>query len=355
VKPVIPLMLAASIAAAPPTAGHRPVDVYCSTGDHLWVAEREPVDSPAAIEAMMEWMSATYGARRICWRGGGSEIWDRHYKVGADRPVQYDWAVNWKRELFREGNISAAAVRAAHAREMEIYLYTGLFEHGVQPDVGIIAPYLIEDRLRIRHPEWCMLDRWGERRCPGPLSLAYPQVRARLVERMVESVRRFGWDGVTFYTYVENVGLRYPDEFGFNEPVIALFQQRYPDTDPRGDLTTQQREHWRRCRGTFVTRYLRELHEALAAESADLTLILDSATRTAHSRGGESPRPAPARSTSTGRAGSRRASLTASGCNLAGWTTSAPPSTGSSKQWLDARSMSSSARPLPGTRGGSPT
>ncbi len=273
-------MLTALLAAgmlgplAPP--GERAIDVYCSTGDHLWVAEREPVDSPAAVEAMMAWMAETYGTRRMYWRAGGAEIWDRYYQVGEDRPLQYDWAINWERRLFREQRLNQAAVAAARRHGMEIYLYTGLFEHGVQPDVGIIAPYLFEDTLRIEHPEWCMLDRWGERRCPGPLSLAYPEVREQVIGRFVEAMRRFGYDGITFYTYVENVGLRYPDEFGFNRPVIDLFHERYPEVDPRStELTDEQREHWRRCRGQFVTQLLRELHAALAADGRRVMMILD--------------------------------------------------------------------------------
>ncbi|MBD3293690.1 MAG: hypothetical protein GF393_12255 [Armatimonadia bacterium] len=273
---MMPWIIATGIAFGAQGAAEWPVDVYCSTGDHLWVAEREPVDSPASIEAMVEWMSATYDVRRLYWRGGGSEIWDRHYQIGPDRPKQYDWAVNWKRLLFREEGINRVALRAAHNRGMEAYLYTGLFEHGVQPDVGIIAPYLIEDRLRIQHPEWCMLDRWGERRCPGPLSLAYPEVRRRLVDRFAEAVRDHGYDGVTFYTYVENVGLRYPEEFGYNQPVIDRFRERYPETDPRtAELTYEQREHFQRCRGHFVTQYLRELHQALSDEGAEIMMILD--------------------------------------------------------------------------------
>jgi len=212
------------------------------------------------------------------WRAGGTEIWDRCYQVGEDRPLQYDWAINWKRRLFRQQHLNESAVAAAKRRGMEIYLYTGLFEHGVQPDVGIIAPYLFEDTLRIERPEWCMLDRWGERRCPGPLSPAYPEVRERVIERFVEAMRRFGYDGITFYTYVENVGLRYPDEFEFNQPVINLFRERYPDVDPRtATLTEGQREHWRRCRGQFVTQFLRELHEALAADGRRVMMILDAA------------------------------------------------------------------------------
>ena len=271
-------LLAAGMLGPLAQPGEQKIDVYCSTGDHLWVAEREPVDSPAAVEAMMEWMAETYGTRRLYWRAGGTEIWDRHYQVGEDCPAQYDWAINWKRRLFREQHLNEAAVAAAKQRGMEIYLYTGLFEHGVQPDVGIIAPYLIEDSLRIEHPEWCMLDRWGERRCPGPLSLAYPEVRERVIARYVQAMRRFGYDGVTFYTYVENVGLRYPEEFEFNQPVIDLFRERYPAVHPRtADLTDEQREHWRCCRGQFVTQFLRELHAALAADGRRVMMILDAA------------------------------------------------------------------------------
>lgn len=275
---MLPIVLAAGMLGQPSGAAQWPIHVYCSTGDHLWVAAREPVDSPAAVTAMVEWMAETYGVRRLYWRGGGEEIWSRYYRFGADTPYQYDGATNWERSLFREQRLNEATVSAAHRTGMEVYLYTGLFEHGVQPDVGIIAPYLIEDTLRIEHPEWCMLDRWGERRCPGPLSLAYPQVRAEVIRRFVEAIDRFGYDGITFYTYVENVGLRYPDEFEFNEPVIARFRERYPEVDPRAPgLTEEQRAHWRHCRGELVTQFLRELHAALAAEGKRVMIILDAA------------------------------------------------------------------------------
>ncbi len=257
------------------TPGKMPLYAFCGTGDHLWVAEREPVDSPATVDALFEWLAKTYGVKRMYWRGAQSYLWDKEYKMGKASVRTYDW-IEWKRHVYNDLHANEAAVAAARRNGMEIFMYTGLFEHGVQPDVGVIAPYLFEDRFRIEHPEWCMLDRWGERRCPGPLSFAYPEVRAALVKRYVDFVTRYEFDGINFYTYVENLGIRYLDEFGFNEPVVREFAKRFPNVDLRRDkLTDDQRKHWYRCRGVFVTQFLRELHAVLAAKGKKLSVILD--------------------------------------------------------------------------------
>lgn len=255
-----------------------PLHAFCGTGDHLWVWDKEPVDSPATIEAMFEWMSRTYGINRMYWRGAGEHIWDRSFKLGKETPLQYDWFAVWKHRLFEEASLNEAAVSAAKSRGMEIYVYSGLFDYGVQPDVGIIGPYLFEHKLRMEHPEWCMVDRWGERRCPGPVSFGYPEARRLLVQEYVDYVTKGGYDGINFYTYVENCGIRYLDEFGYEQPVADEFNKRYPNADLRRDrLTEEQKQHWYWCRGKFVTDFLRELHAALAANGKRLSVILDSA------------------------------------------------------------------------------
>ncbi len=253
----------------------RPLYVYCGTGDHLWPWDKEPVDSAATIAAMFDWMQKSYGVTRMYWRGGQQEIWAEDYQVGKVAPLSYDWTA-WCNYLIQQVGINDIAIRAARRHQMEIFLFTGLFEHGVQPDVGIVCPYPFEDRLRIRHPEWCPRDRWGQRRCPGPLSFASREVRRLLVDRYVRHVTEHGYDGVSFYTYVENVGLRYDNEFGFEPPVIADFRRLYPDSDPTRDLlSAQQRHALNRCRGKFVTQFLRELGTALHAHGKQLAMVLD--------------------------------------------------------------------------------
>ncbi len=268
------LLLSAEVARAG-VPGKLPLHAFCGTGDHLWSQEREPVDSPASIEAMVEWMTRTYGVTRLYWRGGQMGIWESEYKIGEETPLQHDWT-RWVNHVQKDEQINEAAVRAAKSRGVEIFLYTGLFEHGVQPEVGIISPYLFEDRLRREHPEWCPVDRWQERRCPGPLEFAYPEVRRALVERYLHYVVANGYAGINFYTYVENVGLRYVDEFGFNAPIVEEFAKRCPGVDLRRDtLTAEQKTIWYRCRGKFVTDFLRDLHTALAKEQKKISISLD--------------------------------------------------------------------------------
>ena len=67
-------------------------------------------------------------------------------------------------------------------------------------------------------------------------------------------------DGITFFTFAENYGLRFEDEFGFNQPVVDEYQRRYGV-----DIRTQEfdRSLWRYLRGEYVTQFLRELKTAL--------------------------------------------------------------------------------------------
>ncbi len=252
-----------------------PLQVFCGTGDHLWRRQIEPVDSPATINAMLEWMAETYSISRLYWRGGQTMMWDEHFRIGQEKLLPYDWTL-WKHHLYQDLKINEAAVSAAHKHKMEAFLYTGLFEFGVQPDIGVIGPYPFEDELRREHPQWCPVDRWGERRCPGPVSFCYPEARKLIIDRYVKNLKHYNYDGICFYTYVENCGILYEDEFGFNQPIVEEFNRKYPHVDLKRDQLTQaQKQHWYACRGMFTTRFLRELKDELSKYGKKLSVIID--------------------------------------------------------------------------------
>jgi hypothetical protein len=254
-----------------------PVHVYCGTGDNLWNHKVEPVDSPATVEAMFEWMSQTYQVKRMYWRGATDDIWFKHFRIGEYKVLQYDW-MSWLRYLNEEVDLNSAVMASAKRHGMEVFMYTGLFEYGVQPDVGIICPHLFEHKIRIEHPEWCPLDRWGHRRAPGPISFCYPEARKAIIDNLMNVMVKRDYDGINFYTYVENLGLRYEDEFGYNQPIVDEFNKRYPDVNLRKDtLTEEQKLYWYECRGKFVTKFLTELHDRLAPLGKKLSMILDAA------------------------------------------------------------------------------
>ncbi len=273
----IPPCGAAEPSEQPPNDAEKtmPLQVFCGTGDHLWGHHLEPVDSPATIGAMLEWMAATYQVSRLYWRGGQSMMWDEHFRMGSEKLTAHDWTA-WKHHLYQDVKINEATVAAAHKQGMECFMYTGLFESGVQPDIGVVGPHPFEDEIRIAHPEWCPVDRWGQRRCPGPISFCYPEARKLLIKRYMDNIERFGYDGINFYTYVENCGILYEDEFGFNQPIVDEFNKKYPDVDLRSaTLTAEHKEHWYACRGKFVTDFLRELQAELSKRGKKLSIIVD--------------------------------------------------------------------------------
>lgn len=264
------------VTASPPAGaqpGQQRLYAYTSAGDNQWVSDWPPLDSPATVEALVEWLSRTYGVKRLYWRGEQDRMWLEYYQFRPEIPLYYDFWLNWLRHLTWKVGTDDLAVAAAHRLGMQIYIFDGLFEHAAQGDAGGCGmfPYQCEDKLRIEHPEWCPVDRWGERVSPGPIEFCYPEARQALVSRYVRHVTKYGYDGISFYTYVENTGVRYLDEFGFNEPIVQEFRRRHGV-----DIRTQpfDKEAWYRLRGEYLTDFLRELHAALGAKGKKLSVTI---------------------------------------------------------------------------------
>jgi len=267
------LLIATSSAVSPAQPSTDRLYAYVSVGDNQWVSDWPPVDSPATVDALFDWLGGTYGIRRVYWRGEQDRMWLEHYLFRPENALYYDWWTGWVGHLSGEVRTDDLAVAAARRRGMQIYVFDGLFEHAAQGDVGGCGqfPYSNEDKLRIEHPEWCPVDRFGERIAPGPIEFCYPEARKALIERYVDHVTGPGYDGISFYTYVENMGMRFDGEFGYNDPIVQEFQRRYGV-----DIRTQpfDRDAWGKLRGEYVTQFLRELHEALSAAGKKLSVVL---------------------------------------------------------------------------------
>jgi HEAT repeat protein len=243
-------------------AGPQHVYAYCPT-DNQYNLDSLPVDSPATVEAIFEFLSKTFAMKRVYWRIGNSQL---GLQDEPDGPFACDF-VNWLAYLSNQVKVNDIAIAAAHRRGMQIYIVADLFDHGSQADAD---PCSGEDRLRIEHPEWCPLDRWGERRAPGPIEFCYPEARHLLISRYLRHVAQYGYDGISFWTYVERV-IRYRDEFGFNEPIMSEFKRRHGV-----DIRNQpfDKEAWYCLRGEYLTQFMRELHTALAAKGTKLSMAI---------------------------------------------------------------------------------
>ena len=253
-------------------ADGNPRTVYLSTGDNQDVLDFAPLDSPETVVAAFDALHG-YQVSRVWWRGGQDEIWGKEFLIRPENRFfarLWDW---WKDCQYRKLMLNSVAVVAAHERGMEIWLTYGLFDSGSQADAGYVGfPYAVEDRLRIDHPEWAPVNKWGTWRQGGPLEFAYPEARKALTECLVKYVVEGGYDGMALLTYAENFSQRYEDEFGYNEPVAAAFKERH-GVDIRREPF--DKDAWARLRGEFVETFLRELRSEMAKHGKKLAIVVD--------------------------------------------------------------------------------
>ena len=242
---------------------------YCSAGDVLWITNVEPIDNPEAMDAMLTWMTKTYGISRFYWRAIHELT---TFRVDGFIPESLDWH-KYLVDLKKLYDVDKTFVQLAHKHGMQAIMYLGLYEHGLSPEST--SDYFFEDYLRIKYPQYCDIDRFGERRAPGMFSLAYPEARKLLIDSYIKEMEHCGYDGVSFYTYVENTGTRFEHEFGFEQPVVDRFNEKYPDVDLRaGNLTPEQADYWYECRGHFTTQFLRELRKELQPRNKRIGMIM---------------------------------------------------------------------------------
>lgn len=267
---LVALLLTSALPAQPV------IDAYISTGDNHWLGSSLPIDSPQSIADTMDFLQQVNGVQRVYWRGLEEATWVQTMIERQENPRYYSFW-RWIRRLYRDVDPDKTAVEAAHKRGMQIWGVGTLFDWGAQADTPGFGDYPAnaESKLRLAHPEWIPVDRYGFRKQGGPIELAYPEARAALVKLHVDEVLRAGYDGMTFLTYVENYSMRFQDEFGYSQPIVAEFKKRY-----KIDITTEpftryaSKEDWYRLRGEYVTAYLRELKAELTKHKKQLGIFI---------------------------------------------------------------------------------
>ncbi len=273
-----PLLSAFIISVAHLAAAQPVIDIYVSTGDNHFLGSSLPIDSPASIEATFDLFKHVNHARRVYWRGLEAACWLATIEARPENP-RYHSFWEWLVALNATVRPDELAVRAAHARGMEIWGVGSLWDWGSPPDTPGFNdyPFCFDNKLKLAHPEWAPQDRHGARRQGGPIELAYPDARKALIDIIVKESVKAGYDGITFLTYVENYSLRFADEFGFSEPIVADFKRQYK-IDIRAEPFKRgaSREDWMRLRGSYVTAFIRELRAALAPHHIKLGMIVNS-------------------------------------------------------------------------------
>ena len=259
---------------APAEPGEK-VAVYFSNGDNEIFFNVAPIDSPGAIDEVLDVLKEAYGVQRIYWRA--PQI-DQIIYQSVTRPEASHhgpW-LTYMDHLFADLDTGDHMIRAAKKRDMQVWGVASLFDHGSQahieyPNKGM-GPFFTENRIRVEHPEWVPVDRAGIRRMSGPICFAYPGARQALVDMYVRLVEGKGYDGLSFHLYTENQGPRFDDEFGFNEPIVEEYRKRYGV-----DILTEDYDKQKLAdlRGEYLTQFFRELREALRPMNVKVSVMID--------------------------------------------------------------------------------
>jgi hypothetical protein len=251
-------------AGAAEHAKPKTLDHLLSTGDNHFGGHGLPMNSREEIRATFDLIRALYPARRIYWRGlqdcvvSGGTVPEDSPRIAA--------YFKFAKHLIDDVGINRIGVEEAHERGMEIWGWTSLYEWGINPDGTSFFGYPGDYQSAIArdNPQWLPVDKYGHRRQSGPLEFAHPEARAAVIDFVESHLAADGYDGILFHTYVENVTLRFGDEFGFSDPAVAEFKRRHGV-----DVRTQPFDvrAWRHLRGEYTTQLLEELRAALPAKT----------------------------------------------------------------------------------------
>ena len=240
-------------------------NAYISSGDNHFLGNSLAMDSEKSFYDGLEMLKNVFGTRILYWRGMQEAAW-AYKTMGREDNFRMNTFLKWSRHLINEEKLEPMIVRNAKKLGMEVWGVSTLGDWGSTADTPCFNdyPFSNESRLRVEHPEWVPVDKYGKRRQGGTIEFAYPEARKALVDLHIQVFKDADYSGMVFLTYVENFSLRFEDEYGYSEPIVQEFKKRYGV-----DIRTQEftkygsKYDWHRLRGEYVTAYLRELKTEL--------------------------------------------------------------------------------------------
>jgi hypothetical protein len=168
---------------------------------------------------------------------------------------------------------NAEIIRRGHEAGIPVYAYITIFDESWlpsnwawpwDPSGGWQSNYVRD------HPDHVLMDAAGRERLWGVLDYNAPEARAFRVGVIRELLGEHDWDGIFVCTRSQSKPAPHGDQFGYNEPSLALYRSRTHGADPRdadADL-----DLWRRVRGEGLTELLRDLRGVTDAAGKRLAI-----------------------------------------------------------------------------------
>ncbi len=237
-----------------------------SLGDHLVFGEGEGrLHNRKALARRMHHWRKDLGARCLHWRIPRALIPGKYYK-SEDYPETIEIRSKIKWDFLRE------VPELAYDHGLKAYLYVSIFDEGfplLPPRVRAISYHNAMHGQHItwqsdfsqRHPNYALVDRTGELRHWGVMSLAIPQVREYFRRHFRLWLESGDWDGLFVCTRSQSRPADFADQFGFNQPIRRDYLERYGRDIQVEDFDIQL---WRDLRGEYLTHFVTELRQLTA-------------------------------------------------------------------------------------------
>ena len=223
-----------------------------SWGDHIeWGSDSARLASPDDFARSVERWVTRDNASRIHFR-------EHEYYRRFGRVVNR----TYRNTVFDEApafDENAEILRRGHEAGLPVYLYVTIFDE-LWLDSQWAWPWDPKSNWQsdyVRdHPEDVLVDRDGRERLWGVLDYNSAAARAFRVEAIRTLLGAHDWDGVFVCTRSQSRPAAHGDQFGFNEPSVALYRERF-GSDPRREPFDL--DAWREVRGEGLTALLRDL------------------------------------------------------------------------------------------------
>lgn len=248
-----------------------------STGDNLFYYKWFPIDSPAGMAASFDIFKRDYGVDRIIWRGAQAQ-WMADGNVFRPESEEIADLYRLEMDLETKEKLSRRGAEEARKKGLAFWGYMPFFEVGQSEEAVSMSgfgPYNFEEKIRAEHPEFRLYDRAGVM-SGSTIEFGYPEVRKAFLDQYEKMFAENGefsiYDGIIFYTYVENFFPRYTDQFIYSDIAVRAFKERYGV-----DVLTQpfDMDKFLELRGEFVTQYLRELRAVFNKHGKKLAFYID--------------------------------------------------------------------------------
>ncbi len=245
-----------------------------SWGDHLIFGEGDGRLSTAkALRNRMKKWRKELSVRSIHWRQNRS-ILEGHFFAAPGLKNRFEKIKEIKWDDFE------FATKVAHDEGIKANLYVSLFDEGWPLPAKEVREVSYHNSMHCQHtswqsnfssnhPEFTVVDKTGKNRQWGVLCLAYPQVRKYFVDKFLNLLKGYEFDGLFVCLRSQSRPADFGDQYNFNEPIQEEFRRRYADNILKNDFDLQA---WRDLVGEYLTLFLSELRNELKKSSVKLSI-----------------------------------------------------------------------------------